>query len=231
MIVDWGSLSWIGYAPFLWQNGGDFYNPEGTQATVDTPQAVQALEFFRDLYVRYDVPRTTVPIEQGLRTGEFPLVMSGNWKIVSLTIGVPEIADKWAIAPLPQGPSGKRTAFLGGRIMGIFSTSRHRDEAWQFIRYLFSPIVQQQLYEAGLDTQDAYLPPNIESWDLLAMDASMKAVLKQQAEDAKGPPSVEGWTETTHVLESAIQRVILRGREPAAELMGANAAMNEALQQ
>ena len=230
MIIDWGNLSWIGYAPFLWEAGGDFYNAEKTAAAVTSPQAIKGMEFFRDLYTRYDVPRTSIPIEQGLRTGEFPLVLSGNWKIVSLTIGVPELAGKWAIGMLPQGPGGKRTAFLGGRIMGIFARSVHRAEAWQFLRYLFEPSVQQQLYTAGLATQDAYLPPNVESWDTLPLEASMKAVLKQQAREAKGPPAALGWTETTNVLESAIQRVILRGADPKAELAKVSDAMNRTRQ-
>lgn len=229
MIIDWGNLSWIGYAPFLWQAGGDFYNAQGTAAALDTPQAVQALEFFRDLYARYEVPKTSVPIEQGLRTGEFPLVLSGNWKIVSLSIGVPELAGKWSLGLLPKGPGGARTAFLGGRIMGIFSKSKHRGEAWQFVKYLFEPSVHHQLYEAGLQTQDAYLPPNVASWDALPMDAAMKDVLKQQAGEAKGPPAVQGWTETTHILEAAIQRVILQNADPKANLQKANAAMNEKL--
>ena len=218
MIIDWGSLSWIGYAPFLWQAGGDLYNAEKSAPTLDSPQAVEALTFFRDLYNRYDVPKTSIPIEQGMRTGEFPLAISGNWKIISLTIGVPELAGKWNIAMLPRGPSGKRTAFLGGRIMGIFARSSHRTEAWKFIQYLFEPEVQRKLYEAGLETQDAYLPPNIASWDGLPLEASMKSVLKQQAQEAKGPPAVEGWTESTHVLEEAIQRVILKEADPQVEL-------------
>jgi ABC-type glycerol-3-phosphate transport system substrate-binding protein len=226
MIIDWGSLSWIGYAPFLWQAGGDLYNAEKTAPALDSPQAIEALAFFRDLYNRYDVPKTSIPIEQGMRTGEFPLVLSGNWKIISLTIGVPELAGKWGIAMLPRGPGGKRTAFLGGRIMGVFARSKHRAEAWRFIQYLFEPEVQRKLYEAGLETQDAYLPPNLASWDFLPLEASMKSVLKQQAQEAKGPPAVEGWTESTHVLEEAIQRVILKEADPGTELGAAAKAIS-----
>jgi len=229
MIVDWGNLSWIGYAPFLWQAGGDFYTRDQTRAALDSREAVEALSFFRDLYLRYEVPKTTVPVEQGLRTGEFPLVLSGNWKTISLTVGVPELAGKWAIGLLPRGPSGKRTAFLGGRIMGIFARSAHRQEAWRFLQYLFEPSVQRQLYQAGVETQDAYLPPNSATWEELPLDPAMKAVLQQQAQEAKGPPPVPGWTETTHVLEAAIQRVVLKGADPKAELSAANDAMNKPL--
>lgn len=229
LIFDWGSLSWIGYAPFLWQAGGDFYTPSGRAAALDSPQAVRALEFFRDLYTRYQVPKTAIPVEQGLRTGEFPLAISGNWKIVSLTTSVPEIAGRWSVGLLPQGPSGRRTAFLGGRIMGVFAKSSRQEVAWQFIRYLFEPDVQVKLYEAALKTQDAYLPPNLATWERLPMEPAMKAVLKQQAQEAKGPPPVEGWNESTAAIEAAIQRVILHGADPKEELAKASAAMERAL--
>ena len=229
MIIDWGNLSWIGYAPFLWQAGGDFYNAQKTAAALNTPQAFQAMEFFRDLYTQHGVLKTMVPIEQGLQTGEFPLVMSGNWKLVSLSVGVPDIAGRWTIAPLPRGPAGKRTAFLGGRTLGIFNRSSHQAEAWQFIRYLFEPTVQAALYQAGLKTQDAYLPPNMNSWEALTLEPEMKTVLQQQARDAKGPPAVPGWTETTHVLESAIQRIVLQKADVKTELGRVNEELNRQL--
>lgn len=228
MIIDWGNLGWIGYAPFLWQAGGDFYDTQKQAARLDSPEAVMALEFFRDLYLRYQVPRTSIPVEQGLRTGEFPLAISGNWKTVSLEQGVPELAGRWAIASLPKGPTGQRTAFLGGRIVGIFAKSPNQHRAWEFVRYLFEPAVQVKLYEAAQAAQDAYLPPNLATWNLLPMEPSRKAVLKAQAEDAKGPPAVSGWTESTHLIETAIQRVMFHEADPRKELADANAGLNRA---
>lgn len=229
MIFDWGNLSWIGYAPFLWQAGGDFYTADHSRAAIDTPAAIQGLAFFRDLYERHGVPRTAIPVEQGLRTGEFPLAISGSWKVISLTVGVPEIAGRWAVATLPRGPQGKGTAFLGGRTIGLFAKSPHREQAWEFIRYLFQPAVQQQLYEAAQRTQDAYLPPNMATWEQLPMDPAMRTVFQQQALEAQGPPPVSGWNEVTHVLEGAIQRVVLRGADPKTELQQVAAAMNAQL--
>ncbi|MBI2885379.1 MAG: extracellular solute-binding protein [Candidatus Omnitrophica bacterium] len=231
MLIDWGSLSWIGYAPFLWQAGGDFYTPDQAMPAVDSPQAVRALEFFRDLYTRYDVPKTSIPVEQGLRTGEFPLALSGNWKIVSLTSGVKDIAGRWAVGVLPAGPTGRRTSFLGGRVISVFANSPHRDDAWRFVRYLFDPAVQVKLYETAMLTQDAYLPPNMSTWEILPMDAAMKSVLIQQAQDAKGPPSVPGWNESTSLVESAIQRVILHEADPQAALREAAKHMVRQLEQ
>jgi len=218
MIFDWGSMSWIGYSPFLWQAGGDYYDAAFSEVTVNSPEAVAALTFFLELYTRYRVPKTSIPVEQGMRSGEFPIAISGNWKIQGLTLGAPEIAGKWTIASLPTGPSDKKTAFLGGRTMGIFAQSKHKDEAWQFIKFLFRPDSQERLYEDAIKKQDAYLPPNLMSWDRLKMDAAFKDVLMRQARDAKGPPPIANWDTCTKFIDEAIQKVILQNADPKAEL-------------
>ncbi|MFH1846674.1 MAG: extracellular solute-binding protein [Candidatus Omnitrophota bacterium] len=228
MILDWGSLEWIGYAPFLWQAGGDFYNEEYTKVTLDTPEAATALDFLGQLY-KAGMPKTNVPLEQGLRTGDYPLAISGNWKIISLMAGAPEIAGKWSIAMLPRGPSGKRTAFIGGRVLGIFSKSRMKKEAWEFIKFLFESKNQIDIYKDSLETEDSYLPPNMETWIDLPMERSIKRVLEQQAKDAKGPPPVLSWDASTRFVNHAIQMVVLKGADPAEELKKATLEMQKEL--
>ncbi|MEA3560916.1 MAG: extracellular solute-binding protein [Candidatus Omnitrophota bacterium] len=218
MIFDWGSMSWIGLAPYLWQAGGDFYNPEGTKSTLSSPEAVEALEFFAGLYTELGVPKARIPVEQGMRTGEFPLAISGNWKIDSLRLSAPEIEGKWSIALLPAGPADVRTTFLGGRIMGIFDKSKNKPMAWEFIKFLFLPQTQIRLYKAARKSQDSYLPSNKISWNTLPMELKFKQVLKLQAVDGAGPPSILGWDESTRFIEQAIQRVVLQGADAQEEL-------------
>ena len=226
MVFDWGSLDWIGYSPFLWQAGGDYYNVERTKATLDSAEATRAMDFFAQLY-KEGVPKTTVPLEQGMRTGDYPLAIAGNWKIIRLTLGAPEIKGKWSIAMLPKGPSGKRTAFIGGRILGIFSRSKKKDEAWEFIKFLFKPENQIKIYRASLDTEDSYLPPNMDTWNDLPMDVTFKKVLREQAMDAQGPPPVMAWDASTRYVNNAVQMVMLKGVGSAEALEKANGEMQE----
>src|SRR3989338_8811101 len=218
MLFDWGSLSWIGYSPVLWQAGGDYYNEDYTRVTVDSPEAVTALKFFSNLYTKYNIPKTKIPLEQGMRTGDFPLALSGNWMIEDLRLLAPEIAGKWSIATMPRGPTGKMTAFIGGRIMGIFSQSTHKKEAWEFIKFLFKPEIQAKLYEAALTKQDTYLPPSKRTWDILKMDERFKDVLVSQANDAKGPPPVASWDSSAKYIDDAIQKAVLQNGDPKKEL-------------
>ena len=226
MIFDWGSMSWIGFAPYLWQAGGDFYNQEGTKSTLDSEQAVKALEFFSSLYTELGVPKTRIPIEQGMRTGDFPLAISGNWKIDSIRLSAPEIKGKWSVSLLPAGPANTNTAFLGGRIMGIFNASKNKQLAWEFIKFLFSPRTQVILYQAACRSQDSYLPSNKISWNMLPMESEFKRVLRLQAEDGQGPPSILGWDESTRFIEQAIQKVVLQGANVREELIRAAREMD-----
>jgi len=228
MLLDWGALEWIGFAPFLWQSGGSFYNSDYTKVVIDSPEGVRALEYFAGLY-SLGVPRANVPFEQGLRTGDYPIAISGNWKIVRLELAEPMIKGKWAIAMLPEGPSGKRTGFIGGRIMGIFSKSKKKEQAWEFIKFLSEPDVQVKLYEASLDTEDPYLPPNMLTWEKMDMDERYKDVLESQAKEAKGPPPVLGWDASTKYVNHAIQMVILKDAGVDVELKKAAAEMQKEL--
>ncbi|MDD4012952.1 MAG: extracellular solute-binding protein, partial [Candidatus Omnitrophica bacterium] len=217
MVFDWGSLEWIGYSPFLWQAGGNYFNADHSKVTLDSPEAVKAMEFYAQLY-KEGVPKTQVPVEQGMRTGDYPMAISGNWKIISLMVGAPEIKGKWAIAPLPAGPTGKKTAFIGGRVLGIFSKSNMKKEAWEFIKFLFEPENQLKIYKDSIATEDSYLPPNMDTWATLPMDPAFKNVLEAQAKDSQGPPPVLSWDGSTRFVNEAIQMVVLKNADPAAEL-------------
>ena len=113
--------------------------------------------------------------------------------------------------------------------MSIFTQSRHKEESWQFIKYLFTPEVQTRLYEAALTNQDTYLPPNKKTWDVLQMDGKFKRVLVDQANDAKGPPPVANWDTNSRFVDEAIQKVVLKKSDPQKELARADIELERML--
>ncbi len=227
MIIDWGSLDWIGFSPFLWQAGGDYYNDERTKSALRSPAAAKGMRFFADLYRKYQAPKSGVSIAQGLRSGQYPLGMSGNWLLNSLPVDAPELDGKWTIALLPAGPSGKRTGFIGGRSIGIFSRSAKAEEAWKFIQFLAEVDVQKTIYEDVAKNHNIYMPPNVRTWEILPIEAGVKKVLVSQAKDAKAPPSVLGWNDSTRFVVEAIQKAIIQGLNPAKAMEESAAAMDE----
>ncbi|MEN3013107.1 MAG: extracellular solute-binding protein [Endomicrobiia bacterium] len=218
MMIAWGSLDWIGFSPFLWQAGGDYYNKEGTKSIINSEEAKTALKFFADLYKKYNVPRSAENFGAGFRSGEYPLGMCGNWLINSFPYEMPELEGKWSIGLLPKGPSGKRTSFIGGRVIGIFKTSKNIDKAFEFIKFLSKPQIQKEIYIEVAKTKNIYLPPNVNIWKDLPIKEEFKKVLFEQIKEAKGPPSVLGWDDSTKYVVEAIQNVIVADKSVEEEL-------------
>lgn len=229
MMIGWGSLDWIGFSPFLWQAGGDYYDPSGTVSTLNKPEAIRALEFFASLYNQYNVPKSGENFAPAFRSGDTPLGISGNWLLNSLPYDMPELEGKWSIAMLPAGPTGKRTAFIGGRVVGIFKGSKHPDFAWEFIKFMFEENFQKEMYVEVAKTKNIFLPPNIAVWRDLPIKEDFRKVLLSQIKDAKGPPPVLGWDDSTKYIVESIQNVIIAKKNIRDELDKCNKKMNESI--
>ena len=104
-----------------------------------------------------------------------------------------------------------------------------KDEAWQFINFLFEPKNQVKLYEKAWATQDAYLPPNTNTWELLPMQEDFKEVLKNQALDAQGPPPVLSWDASARFIDQAIMKVVLTNKDAKEALEQATTLVNAEL--
>lgn len=227
MMIAWGSLDWIGFSPFLWQAGGDYYNPEGTRSIINSKQAHTALSFFSDLYKKYRVPRSAENFGAGFRSGEYPLGMCGNWLINSFPYEMPELEGRWSIALLPKGPSGKNTSFIGGRVVGIFKGTKNLEKAFEFIKFLSRPEIQKEMYIEVAKTKNIYLPPNTNIWKELPIKDEFKKVLFEQIKEAKGPPSVLGWDDSTKYIVEAIQNVIVANKPIEEELKRCEEKLNK----
>lgn len=107
---------------FAWQGGGDYIKQNGSkwQATLDTPEVVKALQFYKDLRWKYDVLTPNVMLTAG---DVFPLMASHQ---AAMFLGAPEWldiiggqqggkVDEFMVASLPAGPAGAFSQ-MGGSI-------------------------------------------------------------------------------------------------------------------
>ncbi|HHV43055.1 MAG TPA: extracellular solute-binding protein [Firmicutes bacterium] len=132
------------FMPFLWQNGGQFYNDDFTRSLIDRVEAIEALEFLADLA---HVSQTA------LVGGNFErrevVMMSG----VSLDVPSFERLGTVGTSPLPEGvmKATKSTA----KAIGISRTTPEEMEAaWTFMKWLLADerFIEHWLIPAG------YLP-------------------------------------------------------------------------
>lgn len=231
LAIQWGNANWIGFHPFLESAGGSFYDEGCTKSTLSDPAAVDALTFFASLYSEYGLPTDGWPdLEGGLVAGDYVMGMSGDWLTYSLPSSRPELAGKWAIAPIPAGPSGKSVTFVGGTSMSIMSYSQNKDLAADFIRTYFEDGMAETMTEAANAGNKWFVPARNNLADMITLPDGFKEVMAAQYADGAGPPNCMGWEENTKAVDEAIQAVIFNGDDPAAALANAAAALDKGLQ-
>lgn len=129
-----GGYTW-NWLPFLWQNGGEFLNDDRTEAVFNSPEGVEALEFWKKM-VQEDksVPLQAAPTGVNRFTsGITAMVLDGPWSLNTF-LSDPEFKDKFGVAPLPQKKT--RATVVGGEGVAVFSNTKSPQEAYDYLVHL-----------------------------------------------------------------------------------------------
>jgi len=119
---------------FMVAAGGWIVSKDGTQATADTPQNLQALQFVQGLLKR-GLAVYPKQVDAGWGGEAFgkqkvAMAMEGNWIKGALQHDFPKV--KYTVVPMPAGPAGKGTLSFT-QCWGIAAKSRYKDQAIKFV--------------------------------------------------------------------------------------------------
>ncbi|HHV80931.1 TPA: sugar ABC transporter substrate-binding protein [bacterium] len=158
-IDQYGLLDTRDLFEMAWAWGGDMFDPNvykgypPEKLTLDKPKnynaLLTALQKRVDLVYKDKVsptPATQQVIEQmgpPLKTGRLGMVISGDWSIW----GAMPKNYKWGIGAVPYSVPNVKKVCLYTDPLEIARTSKHPNEAWEFIKYLASPSAQKKLME------------------------------------------------------------------------------------
>lgn len=131
-------------APWVWQAGGDF----GADESGNTPNSQAALlegcAFYFDLIGNGYMPIPNGAVSPGnFFTGHNAMQFTGSWPVDSYLnpaspLSHADVAEGFAVAPLPAGPHGRFT-FLGGSNLSVAVASRNKELAWELVKFLNEP--------------------------------------------------------------------------------------------
>jgi multiple sugar transport system substrate-binding protein len=159
-----------GVAPFIWSAGGSELTSDNSKSAIAEPAAAQGVEFYADL-IKDGVFDTSAlekdgqGVEDMFKAGKLAVWIGGPWVLGSVkrsddTTWNDVARRNIGVAPLPAGPSGRAYAFVGGSNLMVFKTSKHKDAAWQVIKYLSDDATQKSyanlmgMFPARLDPQE-----------------------------------------------------------------------------
>jgi multiple sugar transport system substrate-binding protein len=123
------------------------------------------------------------------------------------------VVDKVGVAPLPHFPNKKSAACLGGYQYGVNASSKNKEAAIEFVRWMSSPETQLRFAtQIGLcPTRSAVLDdPKI------AQEQPFMQQLKPVFIGAIGRPVTPKYPQVTLVLQSEVSRALTSGNVKAA---------------
>lgn len=174
--VQWG-FTMNGWPPaqmFIWQNGGDVIAEDFSESPIDSPEAVEALEFYAELIQGPLTPPQQIIRDRGFdqmfRNGQVAMFMGGAADNLDSTI------ENVQAFMVPAGPSGEHVTYGDILGMGINAKTKEPDAAFEALLDLTDAIHHWKLMPprsslADLDTLKQ-LHPN-KQHSLEAIIASM----------------------------------------------------------
>ena len=158
--------------PFVWDAGGAELSGDAKQSTINSAQAKQGVTFMADLikdglYDSSELERDGTQVENQFKGGKLATWMGGPWVLGSVKRSddenwVPAARRNVGVAPMPKGPTGEGYTFVGGSNLMMFKNSKHKNEAWELIKFLSQDQVQtdyasiQGMFPARVEPQQAY---------------------------------------------------------------------------
>ena len=188
---------------FFEQNGGGLVNDDGTEATANSPENVEALTYVQDM-MKDGVAAYSSDVGAGWGGEAFgkelgAMTIEGNWIVGAMEADFPDV--EYTTVPLPAGPAGEGTLQYTN-CWGIASESGNIEGATSLVEHLTAP--EQQLAFA-----DAFgvMPSVEEAAEQWKGDNPEMAAYIDSAEFASSLPTQEGAADVIAELNAQLAKI------------------------
>ena len=223
-------VSWQVFIEFLWENGGQIFDESGTHSRLDSPEAVEALQFYADLYNKYQVcPTAGMPTIGGsipvFASQKAAMEINNQVGIKNVSKYAPGLLPKVGIAAPPRRK--QRAVSVYTDWLAMSPQSKHKDLAWELVTYLMEPD-NLAAYNATL----FFIPPRrsvAQTATFMRENPQLRdfAVLMDQY--GRSLPAIPEWFEIRTGLQSAISAAIYQTKTPEQALRDYSRELDELL--
>lgn len=204
------------FAPILWSMGGDFLTPDGSKPAINSPQAVKAITYWSDLYLKYKVSPEGTPNFTTTRDVQ-PLFEANKVGLLTASSNAFDTfaknpALKWGVVLSPEGVNRG-----GGWTMGVPEGAANTDGAKKFLVWLSNPEILAKVMNR--------FPANKKALDLPPWNDPAKAIFKQAEVGGRSVPSVAGWFQMQEATIVELQKILVGQSTPKQAADAAAAAI------
>ena len=143
IIDEWGIQ--LNYSPFLdvllYAFGGGVLSPDRKRPMIDKPESIEAIKFFVDLYKVHKVAPVPNPAAMSntvaFLSGKFAMAIISNYVTKFKSVNF-----RWDYTYPPKGRAG-RVSIRNSIGFGIPKTSKNKEAAWIFLKWLIESLPPQ----------------------------------------------------------------------------------------
>ncbi len=141
------------FSTLLYQFGGSVYSADGSSIALTSPEAVEAVAFFKKLHDDGIMPKSiwlgTEDPSAMFKTGKVAVHMAGNWKLPDYHKNIKDF--EWGALYMPY--KAQRSSVPGGNFVFAIKGSGVEEEAKAFLKWFFEKDNYTEYCQKG-----AYLP-------------------------------------------------------------------------
>jgi multiple sugar transport system substrate-binding protein len=200
---------------FVASAGGSILGPDGTTVMIAEAPAVEAVQYMYDTMNSLRISPKDVlswdeePSRQPFTAGNAAFLRQWSYVWgVSQDPSQSKVVGKVGVAPLPHFPGGKSAACLGGYQLGIAESSKNKDGALEFVRWMTSEQTQLKYAE-----QFGSAPALQAAYDSPELKKTQPAMVQLKATFQGGTPRpvTPKYPQVSLALQSAVSGALSSG--------------------
>jgi multiple sugar transport system substrate-binding protein len=218
---------------FIFENGGRLLTEDNKAAAFNSPEAVEAIEFYSGMLKDKTAINWTKDQGeriQGIKDNRIAVFSDGPYYMGIMKASAPEMAGKWRVAMHPY--SKNAGSYLGGTGLVIPQNAKNKEAAWKFIEFALKLENQINVYKAAgaaPATIQALESPEVNVADPYFGGEKAFSVFLESMKTAHPFPYVRQWSDIDILFTNAMQEIALGQKSVKEVLDDAAAKTNEAL--
>lgn len=204
---------WSTLIPVIWAYGGDAWTSDGSKCTINSPEAVQAVQLLHDMTFK---DGSVVPPgdQTAFASGTVGITLAQLSRLTQLA----DVKFKYGIAPLPSGPAGNK-AVIGQAAIVVFEKSPNKAIAEDFVAFMTT--------KDGFNKMSAFFPPT----RISVLDSGVLATNNPNLDPAQVQAAVADGIKNGSVLPSHVDfaKIDLAMRAEFDKMWTADANVQDAL--
>ncbi|MCM3667006.1 sugar ABC transporter substrate-binding protein [Mesobacillus subterraneus] len=194
------------YFNYLFQNNGEVFNAKG-EVVLDSPEAIEALTFYRDLYTKHKVVPN--PIEYNreqlpilFKEGKIAMFVIGPWAKSMMGLEPDNDSTPFKTALLPKGE--KMANVLVSDSLMVSAKTENPEAAWKLIEFMTS--AEEQL---AYDKEHGLVPiQKAEAEDPFFNEDPYFSTFVEMVQYGEPQPKPTAWEPFQDIISEAVQKAM-----------------------